>query len=48
MQVIDEGGYEIWSTYLNERGFFSFASQDALVRSVSEIARKAGRKLPLC
>jgi hypothetical protein len=45
-RVLAEGGYETRGLYSGGAGFFAPAAEEVVVRTVRELARKAGRKLP--
>ena len=45
-RVLKEGGYETRGLYAGGPGFFDPAAEEAVVQTVRELARKAGRKLP--
>jgi len=45
-RVIAEGGYETRGLYSGGPGFFDPKAEEVVVRSVQELARKAGRKVP--
>jgi hypothetical protein len=45
-RVLSEGGYETRGLYSGGAGFFVPEAQDVLVRTVRDLARKAGRKMP--
>jgi hypothetical protein len=45
-RVLAEGGYETRGLYSGGAGFFIPEAQEVLVRTVRELARKAGRRMP--
>jgi hypothetical protein len=45
-RVLTEGGYETRGLYSGGAGFFAPEAEEVVVRTVRELARKAGRKLP--
>lgn len=45
-RVLSEGGYETRGLYTGGAGFFTPEAQDVVVRTVRELAAKAGRNLP--
>ena len=45
-RVLEEGGYETRGLVHGGPGFFSPASQDAVVEKVKELAGKSGRASP--
>jgi hypothetical protein len=45
-RVLQEGGYETRGLYSGGAGFFAAGAEGVVVRTVRELAKKAGRKLP--
>ena len=46
VRVLAEGGYETRGLYSGGAGFFTAEAQEVLLRTVRDLARKAGRKVP--
>jgi hypothetical protein len=46
VRVLAEGGYETRGLYSGGAGFFTAEAQEVLLRTVRDLARKAGRKMP--
>jgi neutral ceramidase len=44
-RVLDEGGYETRGLYSGAAGFFTREAQDIVVRTIRELAIKAGRNV---
>jgi hypothetical protein len=44
--VLAEGGYETRGLYTGGVGFFAPEAQDVVVKTVRELAKKAGRNVP--
>src|SRR5205807_10439921 len=45
-RVLQEGGYETRGLYSGGPGFFDAKAEEVVVRTVRELAAKAGRKVP--